>query len=1146
MHSPNVKHGPFLRQPRSCVMSSVAWDRHPFANILGKEKSRHLRRPSSTVHLCVPHPSAMMEQRRPSGQSLVLDLEGLDLGGPAAKARVSNPRASLSDTRKEQKPITQTASSTGGERSSSLPIAQVRARGTSAQVEDSFAAHLREDCVDSQEIFSADTIIKADAARSSSLSQPLTTLPSSLQSEPSITSLVSDAKAQSTSSTRVSSDDVDVSHQVLGGFASLGLSSLPPATFQGSQLVSRESLLQASLDRDQTSWRSLRPQSCDPMETLDILSIEEMGRLAINIGSRDEWDGLILSSGETHSRSSQDDPELSHTTPASWMTARTVQGKRRWICAPTDSKDAAQRTVIVSDRNLDRVYGSSNRPHAAFSGLASFELRFLREDDAADPILLAPARALKPRFTHLVQGAGRRRAESLTRSQLSSPRRNPSERPNSSRGEPVLRRTRSRPAIKVGSLNRPEEAPKHERQLIDSLAEAGLLSGASRPATPCDIRRGSLDERALGTASSSAGQAERSSTAARSHPKFIDLSAASTKGTDQQKEAMHNFPGGARSPFATFNFGEPSVPSAQGTAAEDTSPKSPIRELSPSYVEISVPPMQRASSRPLLAQTLSDQPVSRRFASRHGHETALGVYEMGEGYLQAGPVLVNPPASPSRNRKEGSKLTGWLRKRMGATGPGVSTSSSSSSSTAGGGNSRRGDASARLVKQTNSRGSGSRRPPDAVEYSSDVSHDYKGLSRLVGPSLPHSQSHGAGVGPIEGLPASKWSLQGSLVAQGAVGRRASVSDDQLAVSGQAARKTALGASEARRPSKDATMVAAMASVALQQQLSQTRHAHERRGLVNATAPSKTERPPGVGAPLSKGASGLSRSEDMIRLNKALSRPSSSASSATNDDPLGLDELPSEALVMVLPLPFRRTRDQQQDEGCTPSRYLRVAFVPFASRGAMAASGDDGAEAGGSKSTTSASWSAHPASSGAQGPPLPHTSQWYRRLGRSIAEPSATGNGSHQQQHLSVSSTSFASGYTDAGHLSSANGPEPLLFGAGPARRSEATSTKILNRRTSYVQAFRVTGLVVSASRSGRGPSTASQSQSPLGMSMPLPPAGSFPVVLAVCMEEQSLEFMPEGWGALGLERGPSDDASNDAMFGVADAIIAACAAIMDL
>lgn len=1076
-------------------MSSAAWARQSRSNIFGREGPRNP--PSSAIHLSPPPPSNMAEQRRPSGQSLVLDLEGLDLGGPTADLAHSNTRpAKVAHHRAHPSSI---SSFSDVERPSG-PTVVSQTRSDSREA-DSFATHLREECLDSQEIYSSETMLKADATANDAISPH-----SHHASGPHAWQVETSFRPQeptSNASPHLKAQP-DISHQVLGGFASLGLSHLPGSSTQLPALNTRESLAPAlTSETVPTRWKSLHSQSCDPMDVLDILSIEEMGQLAINMGSRDDWDGLLLSSSDAvPSNSSSESTIVSEgAAVASWMTARSVKGKRKWICTPAVSRDAAARTIVVTDRGLTTGSNTDTRPHAAFSGLASFELRFLRDQDASQTIILASARALRPHFSHLTHGPGRRRrAESLTRSQLPSPRRNPSERPNSSRDEPVLRRTRSRPAIKIGSLDRREETARPERFLIDSLAEAGLLMGASIPSTPVSP---CAAPQSLGVNASDLHSVAKTD----SQPTSSTLDSSSSGSNCANNQIEHTFPGEVIYPFQDFNFGNgPTDPTSRSL---EPSPKSPGCALGPAHHGGVVSADSPLSTRPFLVQTVSDQPLPRELDD----STRVGVSEISDlPATKPTRGMEGGPSSPSRVRKEGSKLTGWLKKRI--TGN-VATGGTSHAP----GNIRRADANSRAQRLATDKPLPILSPmsSDVLEYSSDVTHDHPNLAALAGPTMvPPSRSHGTVCGPLS--PQGRdWTLKGSLAVQDPMFRRASVSDDQLAtMQGQEARKAALGASVARRLSKEVNGARAPRhSVAVIHPSKEVRG----RGVGQAwpSVNEKTSLQPG---PDGAGENGSGHAVGLEGIPSLTSRPGSSATTtSSNEDPLGLNDASPEALMMVLPLPFRR---RGAGAGTSPSLYLRLAFVPFAPRSNLSlqiSARSLAKEAASNPLKSAATLTKHHSGPGPAG-------HWYQRFGRSFAESSSSGPLSMSKQE------------TIDRLVSASKGPEPLLFGAGPARRGEGkgnAASVMLNRRTSYVQAFRVTGQVVDAS-----PGDTTNGAVP-----GLPPAGSFPVVLAVCMEEQSLEFMPEGWAALYLQGGPSD-AKDDAMFGVADAIVAACAAIMDL
>ncbi|KAE8247526.1 hypothetical protein A4X06_0g4385 [Tilletia controversa] len=132
------------------------------------------------------------------------------------------------------------------------------------------------------------------------------------------------------------------------------------------------------------SWpSSLRTRNADPMETLDILSIEEMGMHSVNMGNPDDWEGCIIGPVRPDAPPSS----LKFASPAefcapsaaiTWGVARYVGHPRKWIVAPLqalrpceDPHLAAcntERTVVVTDHHVSLLQRSG--------GLAANEPNF--------------------------------------------------------------------------------------------------------------------------------------------------------------------------------------------------------------------------------------------------------------------------------------------------------------------------------------------------------------------------------------------------------------------------------------------------------------------------------------------------------------------------------------------------------------------------------------------------------------------------------------------------------------------------------------------------------------------------------------------------------------------------------------------------
>ncbi len=152
------------------------------------------------------------------------------------------------------------------------------------------------------------------------------------------------------------------------------------------------------------AWGFLQPKTNDPMETLDLLSIEDMGLHAIDMGSAADWQGCVL---ENQSES----PEA-----ASWAIARHMRKRQnKWVVVPACSMQqmpaerssaagssgvsngsrpatagssecsCIPRSVVVSTVSSQRAHHQRDEVNTAesestFCGRHTFELRFLGND----------------------------------------------------------------------------------------------------------------------------------------------------------------------------------------------------------------------------------------------------------------------------------------------------------------------------------------------------------------------------------------------------------------------------------------------------------------------------------------------------------------------------------------------------------------------------------------------------------------------------------------------------------------------------------------------------------------------------------------------------------------------------------------------
>ncbi|CAO1622792.1 unnamed protein product [Parajaminaea phylloscopi] len=465
------------------------------------------------THLLVSKPK---DARRPSHQSLQLDLEGLDLGGPPRRTpqergpaeRYRDASASALQSHSLDKSARQQSRNPAPKRQGPWP------RQPSTPVEDSFVAHLRAECTDANEILPSSTILEgrevvrtghmdvSSGGQSSDLSRPSSELP-------------------------IPTFDVrPPSQQVLGGFASLGPASLP--SFDGvdgaGMRYSHDTSLSSTRRLEPVGdgslrwggpaspldsvWQSMTLAPCDAMRLLDLLSIEEMGKHSVNIGNHDDWEGAVLvSAGSVDSHDSASSSLSLISQAPSWMAARSTHGKCKWITSPvlSDDEDAAERSVIVSDRAYPTALDSSRKPPPAFSGLACFELRALRGTGAKDnaTVILANPSTIRIKSGRSSFNAGAirrnsRRADSFAGSTSSSATLMSSSRHQDAK--PRLRRTRSRPAIKYGALDHFDELSMRDQELIHSLIDSGFIepnaiaSKSSATHRADDRRRRSIDD----------------------------------------------------------------------------------------------------------------------------------------------------------------------------------------------------------------------------------------------------------------------------------------------------------------------------------------------------------------------------------------------------------------------------------------------------------------------------------------------------------------------------------------------------------------------------------------------------------------------------------------------------------------------------
>ncbi|PWN21267.1 hypothetical protein BCV69DRAFT_164799 [Microstroma glucosiphilum] len=1142
---------------------------------------------------------------------------------------------------------------------------------------DSFVAHLRDDCSGTNEILGSDAILSANAVGVSAstnrggalmldtgaLANIASTSTSPPHSPPSHSINIPTPQGIRTSSSAFAEHrgsppgkrapwQETISEQVLGGFASLGVPSSSTSQHQASGSATGKSRPTLAASARSTSrsgglvsymgdsgvseatpptspmwstdsyskprWQTMIPvkRQSEASKVLELMSIDELSQHAIDVGHLGDWEGASLVPA--------DGPyEGEESVAASWRAARQTQQKRQWICAPVvpDDELAAERTIVVSDCKASTSARAalpsnlSRGPPLAFSGLASFELRFLRGRLADRRVHLATPAQLKEVYGKYGTTGSRQGQERKPRSHSWGTTERPrivkklftSEgsskfKANNGGTSQALRRTRSRPALQLDPFGLPD--------LKDSIARSS--------------RRLSFD--ASATQSSSNYPSLLTPTHLRSGDFLAPGDAlGSTKADVKPSNA---FSGISNGPFANY-----AMDSCSPTASGSTSRRGPASPVKPEFhtgmaSSFSSPPtatplqlspslcseveQERQAEAAAFAKALPALPITSD-AGSSATSSPSKTHSVRTRMTSAPPApsatLVSQAAPAEhtgpRLRKEPSKIGGWLKKKMGGGSSSANAGSKTSSSTI-------------TAKKDEAEQSSLKAPPANANMSADPFAAYRDAERR--PALkdsgvrahsfyhmghndrdldvlsdmaddPHSlfaansfpfgkpngdcPKRGSKLLQKQGEAAPSWSSRGSLMPPYAAGRRASASDDDIvAHAGQAARNLSFGTigkkdkSRSTLGSKCRAAAYAAGSPALKPS-----------GLAASSQPR-------ISSPLAQRAALISEKPILsppetakpgplqFAKGTALTRLASDESKLTLGSRslqlLGIENVPADALSMIIPLPLSSTSGRQQ-------RYLRLNYVPFGhEHRAEYRFNSDGS------SKSSPHLGSHPPC--ANGTMSFSPPSWYHRLGAASIG------------HTKPISSEESYPYEGAG---SAAKPT-YLFGAGPAAAhdAQAKSAAVPNRQQTGPEAFRVTAMVLAApdeegeaelrppskllaaamrfshssgtAKSGSGTGrTQGDDQSTLERDRQeedkravcwLPEPTPFPIVLVTCCGEY-VDFVSEGWEALGLGGGPietsgdgvrheeDDEEEEDdrsALFGVADLVAAGCAAVMDL
>lgn len=1018
--------------------------------------------------------------------------------------------------------------------------------------EDSFSLHLRAECSDYREIMSSQVVLNAAVDREQRLKRA-SLEPGEVQHQ----------RAYS------------ISHgQVLGGFASLGLqtetgtcvepqapSRQPPlrSTSKGSTDSSeppatpiewRDSFgtLAATTSVPPPKWAYLTGRPCNPLEPLDVLSIEEMGFHSLDIGSLNDWEGCKLSAEILC-------PLKGHQR-IEWSIAQTRRRNKKWVVVPNATATCgateplsvaaqAERTVVVSERSLwldesaagvtqqrpapststvaplqmqpsfGAAVAPSQRSFRPFSGKAGFELRLLRPTSGK----ICPPVYLANPSTHRYLHQYRKEIASPTLRFNGSIGSDSSDRQSTKASQPVypvLRRSRSRPYL------RPETVPlrrSHSKPHIHYSAHQQAAEPASprtnpeefAPSLPGDplvrmlpdeswpsARSHPIDSlSSLDTASSSDAGSDTSSDDAGRSATNTHGSVTGSMSSDSYDQRAH------RNSAAETNHGECARSAAipmriggaqTGRACRSLSPSSSAsRDIStPSEPFAVLPGWQHGS----LEQQRFQQPL-----------VVSASYEV-DSWPGTSPTTISASSlsassKQSRSRKGFQKalqkkdkmLSSWFKRRPENSAP-------------------------FSVSNADDRGAVQPALPNSAPRPGHINT----ASSSSRSSLARDSHEISGLGAITGsVPLTETALESF---QRAIFRPASPES------------TIMGS---RRGSEALTQKTIEPPIAIGERAAAAPTSNEVQGKSGA-APSPvyppqerldgTENRSAVNSTLSK-VYGWEEEEAAGKLLCPVagvrSGPADYPSQDSDEDNalLGLDAVPAGALTMLIPLPLIG-RSRAQDA----VRYMRVNFVPF---GNVA----DPVEAPQSTSSPPAA--------------LLNVSTPSNEIEPGLSQSTSTGSGnfattrdagsaaksseqSSWKRKLGLASGLSRTGGNDASATASQNGSNSQQVGGLEMPQSSPPSSK--------PEAFRITAIVHDAPRT-----LSSSSQ----LDPRLPEPGTFPVVLGYCNGTKALDMVPEGWGALRLAGVPiptkPDGSPLDGIHplrGVTDLIIAACTAVMDV
>ncbi|CEH13544.1 hypothetical protein CBOM_01461 [Ceraceosorus bombacis] len=1054
----------------------------------------------------------LTELRRGSAQTLRLDVDGLDLGGERVEgssvasssgyvalesAAWTLPAPKYEDASAS---ITECGDRSPNDLSQSPPAGRQWRHMFDCEErhdsEDTFAAHLRHDCVHAHPIHNAETILDAQTReRLLENGQHADGLGIDAGPGAGLVPSISQRAWQSSPADH---------EQVLGGFASLGLpmgvarsvTSTKGSSMQGASSASSTPALEAqAFTSSALRCATLTPSRYDASETLDLLTIEEMGQHSINIGSASDWIGTRMSSSATQSKG--------------WSVARATTRARKWIVAPLGTDDdasqqlRASRAFVVSDHvpgsRAENFVGSQSSG-SAFQATPTappiFELRPLRPMGSPFATLSEHTTILASPLVYRSLLTDRGLSAEQTRKPLTS----------STLAERRLASIRHDP-LPLVEARRPSLGKSFS-------TEALPLGATSHAATPTPQIEG-------------AASPTRHSTPASAFAPVDSLDHHSSEGYPPSKDMT------AR--FSNYKFGvaQPSAGAASITRTDTLMPPnfddlhdySPRTSLTYSSAEarnaliqppVSTPMNVHASERKSrgadkrLADWFRKRRVPGSGSSPAGYSGAPSVNEMDAESLSV--TKDSGLLSASISSDSGTPLDAT---RMSSEAPRIPTRSSARSMAAP--PSKRNEP---IQQNFDFLGSNDKSARDLKKH-----HVYMRGEPLRKALTTQQLDNDSGYAAMTGVQAGRDSLH----------RVRSTSED-VALGNLSVKAPLRGSPLNASSSKATTLTTEGAGTADTMGPSHSRHKTLRRprsiasGMISRTAKS---------TPTSEDFSLLA---EVLAQESASSRSPTSEAQYSSNDPfvsgdngfvasswalnnalLGTDADASQAASLIMIIPLFSAMDAEK-QIARPRRYLRIAYVSF-----------DANMLGASPVNAFSSSQREPR--GASTPPLQlpaaslgsdsHHPAWYRKLASAL--------GHHASEHVSMSEKDSAS----------------TAEWSSPEKAKPATLQP--RRRSPTVGPFRVTALVLPGSDDAFGKEPVPD----------LPEPFTFPLVLALCDARRSVEFVPEGWAALGLTEGPipggcegcADELVGtnegrheqpEALQRIADLVIAGCSAIMDL